>query len=213
MMQNYPRSAHPHRVHALWKAIGLRSPHNHAHARYWPTPMPDLTANGELRCGGDEIEPRTWTLTMIRRATTLLAAALLANAVHGQELGAEVGRVLGPLGDELKLTDEQRAKIRESLDAARPGMDRRVERRGEPGSRARGIGIPRNGCEDQLGRQLRQADRGRERDAVGAAAAGAEHLERRRRRGFLQATAILSFAALPELTFAAAPTQTRLLWW
>lgn len=31
------------------------------------------------------------------------------------------------------------------------------------------------------------------------------------RRGFLQATAILSFAALPELTFAAAPTQTRLL--
>lgn len=38
--------------------------------------------------------------------------------MHGPE------RLLGPLGDELKLTDEQRAKIRESLDAARPGMDR-----------------------------------------------------------------------------------------
>jgi len=38
--------------------------------------------------------------------------------MHGPE------RLLGPLGDELKLTDEQRTRIRESLDAARPDMDR-----------------------------------------------------------------------------------------
>lgn len=39
--------------------------------------------------------------------------------------------LLGPLGDELKLTDEQRSRIRESLDAAKPDMDRlRDEMRG-----------------------------------------------------------------------------------